>query len=86
MISPFRKPFRAPELLVLPRFCVPVAEPDGLRAKREAQLQWMREKGVLYVGNPSARGEKARRTSASPVKARSDHSARRSEQRIGYPH
>ena len=40
----------SPDLVTLPAFCVPAAnESDALRSKREAQLQWMREKGVRYL-------------------------------------
>lgn len=50
------------DLLRLPALCVPAAnEPDYLRSKREAQLQWMREKGVAYlIGSPIARPAKGR--------------------------
>jgi hypothetical protein len=40
------------ELVKLPAFCVPNDEVDTLRTKREAQLTWMRERGVRYLGNP----------------------------------
>jgi hypothetical protein len=43
-------------MLTLPAFCVPADETDTLRSKREAQLEWMREKGVRYLlGDPSQR-------------------------------
>jgi hypothetical protein len=47
-----RKRTFAADLLTLPAYCVPVDEPDTLASKREAQLQWMREKGVNYLGSP----------------------------------
>jgi hypothetical protein len=51
----------SPELLTLPAFCVPADEADTLRAKREAQLEWMRNKGVQYLlGNPVTRANSAR--------------------------
>lgn len=51
----------SPELLTLPAFCVPADEADNLRAKREAQLEWMRNKGVQYLlGNPVTRASSAR--------------------------
>ena len=42
-------------LVKLPAVCVPGGEADTLRAKREAQLKWMRERGVRYLGNPMTR-------------------------------
>lgn len=51
----------SPELLTLPAFCVPADEADNLRAKREAQLEWMRNQGVQYLlGNPVTRTSSAR--------------------------
>ena len=52
------------DLLRLPALCVPAAnEPDYLRSKREAQLQWMREKGVAYlIGSPITRPVKNSKT------------------------
>jgi len=42
-----------PETLTLPAFCVPAEESAKLEAKRQAQLEWMREKGVDYLlSNP----------------------------------
>jgi hypothetical protein len=38
-----------PEMLTLPAFCVPAEESAKLQSKREAQLEWMREKGVHYL-------------------------------------
>ena len=56
-----RKRLLAPEMLTLPAYCVPADEATTLRAKREAQLEWMREKGVRYLlGNPIARGDSGR--------------------------
>ena len=50
----------ADHLLRLPAYCIPAAnEPDYLRSKREAQLEWMRQKGVAYLGSPMARPAKA---------------------------
>jgi hypothetical protein len=45
------------DLVMLPACCVPAAtESDALRSKREAQLKWMREKGVRYlIDNPIPR-------------------------------
>jgi hypothetical protein len=55
-----RKRSVSPELLTLPAFCVPADEAENLRSKREAQLQWMREKGVHYLlSHPVARQQKA---------------------------
>jgi hypothetical protein len=36
-------------MLTLPAFCVPAEESAKLQSKREAQLEWMREKGVHYL-------------------------------------
>jgi hypothetical protein len=48
-------------MLTLPAFCVPADEDATLRAKREAQLVWMREKGVRYLlGSPITRADSVR--------------------------
>jgi hypothetical protein len=48
-------------MLTLPAFCVPADEADDLRAKREAQLEWMRSQGVQYLlGNPVTRTSSVR--------------------------
>lgn len=53
MSSPFlKKGLYDCELVKLPAFCVPNDEAENLRAKREAKLTWMRERGVRYLGNP----------------------------------
>jgi hypothetical protein len=53
MSSPFyRKGIYDCELVKLPAFCVPSHEAENLRAKRDAKLKWMRERGVRYLGNP----------------------------------
>jgi hypothetical protein len=47
------KRITSPEMLTLPAFCVPAEESAQLEAKRQAQLEWMREKGVTsLLGNP----------------------------------
>jgi hypothetical protein len=51
-------------LLKLPAVCVPGGETDTLRAKREAQLKWMRERGVRYLGNPMVWPDRRARGSA----------------------
>jgi hypothetical protein len=38
-----------PEMLTLPAFIVPAEESSKLLSKREAQLEWMRTKGVPYI-------------------------------------
>ena len=43
-----RKRMTTPEMLTLPAFCVPAEESAKLEAKRQAQLEWMREQGVEY--------------------------------------
>jgi hypothetical protein len=51
-----RKRFSSPEMLTLPAFCVPAEESAKLLSKREAQLEWMRTKGVEYIlGSPVKR-------------------------------
>lgn len=53
MISLFAKPKESPlNLLKLPTYAVSQKESDALAAKREAQLRWMREKGMSYLGDP----------------------------------
>ncbi len=44
-----RKRMTTPEMLTLPAFCVPAEESAKLEAKRQAQLEWMREQGVDYL-------------------------------------
>jgi len=43
------KRMNTPEMLTLPAFCVPAEESAKLEAKRQAQLEWMREQGVDYL-------------------------------------
>ena len=51
-----RKPKPTPEMLTLPAFIVPAEESAKLSSKREAQLEWMRERGVEYIlGSPVKR-------------------------------
>ena len=51
-----RKRYPSPEMLTLPAFCVPAEESAKLLSKREAQLEWMRAKGVQYIlGSPVKR-------------------------------
>ena len=51
-----RKPKPTPEMLTLPAFCVPTDVSAKLDSKREAQLEWMRERGVEYIlGSPVKR-------------------------------
>ena len=45
-----------PEMLKLPAYCVPADETAVLEMKRQAQLEWMRAKGVQYIlGSPVKR-------------------------------
>ncbi len=44
-----RKRNLSPEMLTIPAFCVPADESAKLESKREAQLEWMRAKGVQYI-------------------------------------
>jgi len=58
MISLFSKHRAAPlNLLTLPTYAVSPPEARELAAKREAQLRWMREKGMTYLGDPLQRAE-----------------------------
>ena len=41
-----RKRDATPPVLALPAYCVPTDEAENLREKREAQLEWMRAKGI----------------------------------------
>ena len=51
-----RKRHLSPEMLTLPAFCIPAEESAKLHSKREAQLEWMRTKGVEYIlGSPIKR-------------------------------
>jgi len=54
-----------PKLLKLPSECVIGDETDALRTKREAQLKWMRERGIRYLGNPMVWPD--RRAPGSPI-------------------
>ena len=50
------KPKPTPEMLTLPAFIVPSEASAKLLSKREAQLEWMRAKGVEYIlGSPIKR-------------------------------
>ena len=42
----------APDLVMLPSYCKPTEELESLAAKREAQLKWMRQRGMKYLGDP----------------------------------
>ena len=41
-----------PDLITLPSYCKPTDELESLAAKREAQLRWMRQRGMRYLGDP----------------------------------
>jgi hypothetical protein len=49
----------------LPAFCTPSHEEESLRAKRDAKLRWMRERGIRYLGNPMRSPD--RRTPGTPA-------------------
>jgi hypothetical protein len=56
MISLFgRKKSTSLQPVKLPPHCVPGIEAESLAVKREAQLRWMHEHGVEYLGNPAVR-------------------------------
>jgi hypothetical protein len=59
MISLFNKAKVSPlNVVTLPSYCVPTSESNDLDAKREAKLQWMRDKGMTYLGDPLKQIEK----------------------------
>jgi len=59
-----------PTLVSLPSFCVPGSGADNLLAKRDAQLQWMRERGVRYLGNPPVTPDRrAKRPPAASIRS-----------------
>jgi hypothetical protein len=61
-----RKRNLSPEMLTLPAFCIPAEESAKLNSKREAQLEWMRAKGVQYIlGSPAPRHTPAPRVTAA---------------------
>jgi len=57
MISLFPwKRITAPKMVTLPAHCVPAEKSAALETKREAQLEWMRARGVEYIlGRPIRR-------------------------------
>jgi hypothetical protein len=67
-----RKRNLSPEMLTLPAFCVPAEESAKLLAKREAQLEWMRAKGVQYIlGSPVERHTPAPHVAIGPARKQS---------------
>ena len=63
-----RKRNLSPEMLTLPAFCIPAEESAKLNSKREAQLEWMRAKGVEYIlGNQAPRHTPAPHLGAPPA-------------------
>jgi len=61
----FKKRKSAQGLVKLPAVAIPSDEAETLREKRDAQLKWMRERGVRYLGNPMVRPD--RRRPGSPI-------------------
>ena len=58
------------DLVTLPATCVTGTGADNLAAKREAQLKWMREHGVRYLGGPSVKHDRrAPRPPAASIRA-----------------
>lgn len=71
MISLFHRTRTAPPSVVtLPTHAVTQREADDLAMKREAQLQWMREKGLPYLGDPLELAELRARRRPSPPQLR----------------
>lgn len=59
MISLFPKYKVSPlNMVTLPSYCVSTKQSSNLDAKREAQLRWMREQGMTYLGDPLKQLEK----------------------------
>jgi hypothetical protein len=59
MISLFNKAKVSPlNVVTLPSYCVPTTESNDLDAKRDAKLQWMRDNGMTYLGDPLKQIEK----------------------------
>lgn len=46
------------EIVTLPAYCVTGSEADSLQAKRAAQLKWMKERGVRYLGSPGIKNDR----------------------------
>jgi hypothetical protein len=46
------------DLVRLPAYCVTGNDGDNLQAKREAQLKWMKERGVRYLGGPAVKNDR----------------------------
>ena len=56
-------------MVSLPAFCTPTSEAENLRAKREAQLEWMRSHGVRYlIGTPVTRAVSLDDVTVEPAK------------------
>jgi hypothetical protein len=58
-----------PSLLTLPTYCVPAKSSEDLALKREAQLKWMQDRGMRYLGDPSKPSEKRPRQQSSASSA-----------------
>jgi hypothetical protein len=50
--------FGAGDIVSLPASCVTGSEAESLKAKREARLQWMKERGVRYLGGPAVKHDR----------------------------
>lgn len=48
----FTRKISTVDLVKLPSYCKPTKELESLAAKRDAQLQWMRQQGMRYLGDP----------------------------------
>jgi hypothetical protein len=47
-----------PGTVTLPAYCATGTEAESLQAKREAQLKWMKENGVRYLGGPAVKHDR----------------------------
>jgi hypothetical protein len=64
-------------LLKLPSYAVAQKEAEALASKREAQLQWMRERGMAYLGDPMKLAELRAKRRPGPRSVRRDETADR---------
>jgi hypothetical protein len=56
-------------LVTLPTCCIPTSFPSTLDAKRDAQLRWMHEEGIAYLGDAGV-GAPRRKVSEVPRPSR----------------
>ena len=54
-------------VLTLPSYSTPTEELDSLAAKRDAQLAWMRQKGMQYLGDPKELNKRPQKPQPGPA-------------------